>query len=71
MKKEVKRSWLFFLWVLCFMIPIEALAQRITVEGIVTDSNGEPIIGATVIEKGNKNKWCSYGSGWKVFYYGF
>jgi hypothetical protein len=37
MKKEVKRSWLFFLWVLCFMIPIEALAQRITVEGIVTD----------------------------------
>ena len=54
MKKEVKRSWLFFLWVLCFMIPIEALAQRITVEGIVTDSNGEPIIGATVIEKGNK-----------------
>lgn len=36
------------------MIPIEALAQRITVEGIVTDSNGEPIIGATVIEKGNK-----------------
>ena len=54
MKKEVKRSWLFFLWVLCFMIPIEALAQRITVEGIVTDSNGEPIIGATVIEKCNK-----------------
>ena len=54
MRKEVKRSWLFFLWVLCFMIPIEALAQRITVEGIVTDSNGEPIIGATVIEKGNK-----------------
>ena len=42
MKKEVKRSWLFFLWVLCFMIPIEALAQRVLllVEGIVTDSNG-------------------------------
>ena len=55
MKKEVKRSWLFFLWVLCFMIPIEALAQRITVEGIVNRlRNGEPIIGATVIEKGNK-----------------
>lgn len=71
MKKEVKRSWLFFLWVLCFMIPIEALAQRITVEGIVTDSNGEPIIGATVIEKGNKTNGVVTDLDRKVFYYGF
>lgn len=53
------------------MIPIEALAQRITVEGIVTDSNGEPIIGATVIEKGNKTNGVVTDHGWKVFYYGF
>ncbi len=59
MRKEVKRSWLFFLWVLCFMIPIEALAQRITVEGIVTDSNGEPIIGATVIKE-VKRSWLFF-----------
>ena len=34
------------------MVPIGVFAQNITVKGNVTDSEGEPIIGATVMEKG-------------------
>lgn len=39
---------------LCF-IPLWALAQTITVKGIVKDPTGEPIIGASVIETGTTN----------------
>ena len=42
-----------FLTALAVMISSVAFAQKITVTGIVTDaSNGEPVIGATVHEKG-------------------
>ena len=34
---------------------IEAVQQTITVKGQVLDSNGEPIIGANVLEKGTTN----------------
>lgn len=39
---------------LCF-VPLWALAQTITVKGIVKDPTGEPIIGASVIETGTTN----------------
>lgn len=56
MKKKMKNmsGRLLLFWVLCCMIPIEAFAQGITVKGIVVDSSGEPIIGATVSEKSSK-----------------
>ncbi|MDE7421876.1 MAG: TonB-dependent receptor [Muribaculaceae bacterium] len=38
---------------LAFTLP--ALAQKITVHGYVDDSTGEPLIGATVMEKGTSN----------------
>ena len=38
---------------LTFTLP--ALAQKITVNGYVDDSTGEPLIGATVMEKGTSN----------------
>ncbi|MDE6697198.1 MAG: TonB-dependent receptor [Muribaculaceae bacterium] len=38
---------------LTFTLP--ALAQKITVHGIVDDPTGEPLIGATVMEKGTSN----------------
>lgn len=38
---------------LTFTLP--ALAQKITVHGVVDDSTGEPLIGATVMEKGTSN----------------
>ena len=56
MKKKMKNmsGRLLLFWVLCCMIPIEVFAQGITVKGIVVDSSGEPIIGATVSEKSSK-----------------
>ncbi len=38
---------------LSFTLP--ALAQKIEVHGVVDDSTGEPLIGATVMEKGTTN----------------
>ncbi len=38
---------------LAFTLP--ALAQKITVHGVVDDATGEPLIGATVMEKGTSN----------------
>ena len=56
MKKKMKNmsGRLLLFWVLCCMIPIGVFAQGITVKGIVVDSSGEPIIGATVSEKSSK-----------------
>ena len=54
MKQElykVKSRILLFM-ALLLMVPVGVLAQSITVKGNVTDSSGEPIIGATVTEKG-------------------
>ncbi len=40
-----------FMVMLCSVLP--TLAQKITVSGTVTDSQGEPLIGASVIEQGS------------------
>jgi len=37
------------------MVPIGVFAQNMTVKGSVVDSQGEPIIGASVVEKGNNS----------------
>lgn len=42
------------LFLLCLM-PLFAFSQNITVKGIVKDATGEPVIGASVIEKGTTN----------------
>ena len=47
------KSRVFLMLALCLMVPLGISAQNITVQGNVTDSQGEPIIGATVVEKGN------------------
>lgn len=51
--KEQKIRFLFLLLMLCSSISV--FAQQITVSGKVTDSNQEPIIGASVLEKGTSN----------------
>ncbi len=48
-----RRAWLALVMVLCLSFP--ALAQKITVSGTVTDGSGEPLIGASVLEKGTAN----------------
>lgn len=52
--RKERRNGLLLLLVLLLMVPIGVFAQSITVKGNVVDSQGEPIIGATVMEKGNK-----------------
>ncbi len=45
------------LWLMAFLVsipPLEVSAQSLTVKGNVKDSNGEPIIGASIVEKGNQ-----------------
>ena len=46
-----------FLFVLSLMllVAVSANAQRVMVKGKVTDSSGQPIIGAAVLEKGTTN----------------
>lgn len=42
------------LFLLC-LIPIWAFSQNVTVKGVVKDSTGEPVIGASVVQKGTGN----------------
>ena len=42
------------LMVLLLLVPIAGFTQNGTVKGTVVDSEGEPVIGATVTEKGRQ-----------------
>lgn len=53
--RELKSRILSFLILLCIAVPTEAWAQKQTVTGTVFEKNGEPVIGATVMEKGTAN----------------
>ena len=53
------------LMVLLLLVPIAGFTQNGTVKGTVVDSEGEPVIGATVTEKG---KWCYYQFGWRLYF---
>lgn len=48
-----RKVWLALLMTLCLSFP--ALAQKITVSGTVTDNQGEPLIGASVLAQGSSN----------------
>lgn len=49
--KNTRWAWLL---ALLLTVPNGITAQNVSIKGIVSDSQGEPIIGASVIEKGNK-----------------
>ena len=54
--KITRRVAGWFLLLLCTLFALPALAQnKVRVTGSVVDTNGEPIIGASVIEKGTQN----------------
>lgn len=42
------------LFLLC-LIPLWAFSQNITVKGVVKDTTGESVIGASVVQKGTSN----------------
>lgn len=48
--KNRRTAWL---WIMLLIIPLGISAQNSTVKGIVTDSEGEAVIGASVVEKGH------------------
>ena len=48
-----RKLWAITALLLCLSLP--GFAQKITVHGIVDDETGEPLIGATVMEKGTTN----------------
>ena len=52
---HLKRRILQWLILVCVAFPMQALGQKITVTGTVSETNGEPVIGATVMEKGKYN----------------
>lgn len=55
MKQDTRsmKSKLLLILALLLFVPIGVFAQSIAVKGNVVDGTGEPIIGATVVEKGN------------------
>ncbi len=44
-----------FTFVMALMVTMTAFAQKRTFTGTVVDSNGEPLIGASVVQKGTTN----------------
>ena len=54
--KSIKQAnRMLLLWIAGMLLSVQAFAQVITVNGLVKDSMGEPIIGANVIVKGTTN----------------
>ncbi len=51
---HMKIKLLSLLFFVC-LLPVCAFAQNVTVKGVVKDANGEPIIGASVLQKGTTN----------------
>lgn len=54
-KFYLRGTMILFVFLFTLLNPSRAWAQNIQVKGTVTDSKGEPIIGASVIEKGTVN----------------
>ncbi len=54
-KTQLKGRILRMLLLLCLGLPFQALAQKQSVTGTIVEANGEPVIGATVMEKGTAN----------------
>ena len=53
MSKKMKTTRVSLLTLLVAMISLSVSAQNFSVKGVVKDKNGETIIGASVVEKGN------------------
>ena len=48
MKDLKRRNKLLLLWLAGMLFSVQAFAQSITVNGVVKDNLGEPVIGASV-----------------------
>lgn len=54
-KPHVRSAVTLFVLLITLLTPLGAFAQSIQLQGTVTDPSGEPIIGASIIEKGTTN----------------
>lgn len=52
---SLAKHWKTFLFLMVLCVGLPAHAQNITVNGVVEDSSGEPMIGATVLLDGSKD----------------
>lgn len=52
---HLDRKWLMAICLLIGSLAFPGFAQKITVHGYVDDETGEPLIGATIMEKGTTN----------------
>ena len=52
---KMKNRRIAWLLLMLLTIPLGLFAQNITVKGVVTDSEGEPIIGASVVQNDSKS----------------
>ena len=54
-KRKTNAAKQIILFLLAMLLPVVSSAQKITVRGEVTDNQNEPVIGASVMEKGTTN----------------
>lgn len=54
-KQYLRGATIPFILLIILLSPFSAFAQSIQIKGTVTDTTGEPVIGASVIEKGTTN----------------
>lgn len=56
-KKAIFGNYLWGLFLSCLLMGVsfEALAQEIQIRGTITDTSGEPLPGASVVEMGTSN----------------
>ena len=54
------------------MLSLDISAQNIQVHGVVKDTNGETIIGASVVQKGTKNATVTHCNRyrWRIYPFG-
>lgn len=61
MKKEIKRAiqsfWRLLLLMVAFNSSLSLFAQTQTISGIVLDEFGDPMIGVSVLVKGNNHRY--------------
>ena len=55
MKKPIVNYRILSLFILMLFMPLWAISQTITVDGVIKDVSGEPVIGASIVETGTTN----------------
>ena len=55
-KANTEKRWKYVLLLVVIFVSLPSFAQMVKITGRVQDINGDPLIGATVSEKGTQNR---------------